>query len=759
MLRNIAPEELRKMNEWHKEMCQCITCATAKLMQQSLLAYRRSHLKRLQKMVAKKDREGDEEAKQHYQDRLDTYRSEVMDGEDMKHPNENVVAKALTCGAVVDGIPCWKCVTRECSDCPSLTWPKEESGEYEDGAPEISYRKWETRHTCNKHGILPLGYTTCHACNDASLEDEKYEVGKVSSKKRPSRKTEPVETFLPGEYSAAMNEYVWHKYHVLMLSNSVTGKARKAALRPGSVIGKYDYADRLKCVMNGQAQSDHFGNDIALSIEGAYIHAYSPESVEEYKTDRATWNNAEMLTEFYSHLSDDKFQNASTTYIHQSRMFKDLQERGVLLTSWPKPGDAAEGACSEVQEETDGATKQYRCGDSVHLNSMLSSEYKVAIDRATSAPTHGKGECDAKNGVDKKSVCEEMKITDVPEANEGDHVIKADAVEGDKRVSFAEEAARFLTRKHGSGGVVGGNKHKKREAAAKMKRCKYWTYKLSDNKFLGMKKATRGWKPGKRNKMMVHYNYRTDPDLGVGRCAARRIPCRCDACDKQLREPWLSGKAFNEQPRYSQNQNCKYWPVFKGMNDWIELYTYDGKDTDQEVVEEANEFALKNVAEANAADVKVGGYGAMDTDDPAAEEGYYLVQWKGLPFSAQEQMTTREGDVIQKGELVCEAQHLDSVGGEPRCFKATTNDTVVRMQYILAADVAVEKKREGRQTYDRHEVDEDEHDAIVDEIDRRERIDHVEDLILEAIDDGEDSDGSSDDDGNGNEDDNSSDNE
>ena len=478
MLRDIAPEELRKMNEWHKEMCQCITCATAKLMQQSLLAYRRSHLKRLEKMVAKKGREGNEEAKQHYQDRLDAYRSEVMDGEDMKYPDENVVAKALTCASVVDGIPCWKCVTRECSDCPSLTWPKEESGEYEDGGPEISYRKWETRHTCNKNGILPLGYTTCHACNDASLDDEKYEMGKVSSKKRPSRKTEPIEIFLPGEYSAAMNEYVWHKYHVLMLSNSVTGKARKAALRPGSVIGKYDYADRLKCVMNGQAQSDHFGNDIALSMEGAYIHVYSPENVQEYKTDQTTWNNAELQTEYYSHLSDDKHQNAATTYIHQSKMFKDLQERGILLTSWPKPGDT-EGIYSEVQEETDGAGKQYRCGDSVHLNSMLSSEYKVAIDRATSAPTHGKGECDAKNGVDKKSVCEEMKITDVPEANEGDHVIRADAVEGDNRVSFAEEAARFLTRKHGSGGVVGGNKRKKREAAAKMKRCKYWTYKLS----------------------------------------------------------------------------------------------------------------------------------------------------------------------------------------------------------------------------------------------------------------------------------------
>ena len=180
MLREISPEELRKMNEWHKEMCQCIPCATAKLMQQSLLAYRRAHIKRLEKTVQKKDREGDEEAKKEYQERLDTYRSDVMEGDEMKFPDENAVAKALTCGGVVDGIPSWKCVARECDCCPKLTWPKEESGEYEDGAPEISFRVWETRYTCNKHGLLPLGYTKCHACNDASLEDDDYVMGNIS---------------------------------------------------------------------------------------------------------------------------------------------------------------------------------------------------------------------------------------------------------------------------------------------------------------------------------------------------------------------------------------------------------------------------------------------------------------------------------------------------------------------------------------------------------------------------------------------------
>ena len=59
----------------------------------------------------------------------------------MKFPDENSVAKAMTCGAVVEGIPRWKCVSRECSCCPKLSWPKEESGEYED---EAAFEKDET---------------------------------------------------------------------------------------------------------------------------------------------------------------------------------------------------------------------------------------------------------------------------------------------------------------------------------------------------------------------------------------------------------------------------------------------------------------------------------------------------------------------------------------------------------------------------------------------------------------------------------------
>ena len=146
----------------------------------------------------------------------------------------------------------------------------------------------------------------------------------------------------------------------------------------------------------------------------------------------------------------------------------------------------------------------------------------------------------------------------------------------------------------------------------------------------------------------------------------------------------------------------------------------------------------------------------MDTDDPNTE-GHYLVNWKGLPFTAQTRMETREGDVILKGELVCEAYHVDAISGEHRCFKATTKETVVRMQYILAANVKTSKSRTGGQRYDRIVVSEEEHDAIIDEIDRRERIDHEED-VADIVEDGEESDDDRDD-GDEDAEDNNSDNE
>ena len=57
----------------------------------------------------------------------------------------------------------------------------------------------------------------------------------------------------------------------------------------------------------------------------------------------------------------------------------------------------------------------------------------------------------------------------------------------------------------------------------------------------------------KRNGIQCHYNFRADPALGLGYVAVRRIPCACNACVSQLKEPWLLKKDFTHQPRYMPN--------------------------------------------------------------------------------------------------------------------------------------------------------------------------------------------------------------
>ena len=42
------------------------------------------------------------------------------------------------------------------------------------------------------------------------------------------------------------------------------------------------------------------------------------------------------------------------------------------------------------------------------------------------------------------------------------------------------------------------------------------------------------------------YNFRTDPDLGIGKIAIRRIPCACDGCLDQLNSVWKEGTIDEE---------------------------------------------------------------------------------------------------------------------------------------------------------------------------------------------------------------------
>ena len=77
----------------------------------------------------------------------------------------------------------------------------------------------------------------------------------------------------------------------------------------------------------------------------------------------------------------------------------------------------------------------------------------------------------------------------------------------------------------------------------------------------------------------------TDPDLGTGCVAVRRIPCGCKACIDQLKLPWDCKRLKNDQPRYAQNKSCTRWDIFQGVNDWDVVQITHTKDDDEKLIE------------------------------------------------------------------------------------------------------------------------------------------------------------------------------
>ena len=94
----------------------------------------------------------------------------------------------------------------------------------------------------------------------------------------------------------------------------------------------------------------------------------------------------------------------------------------------------------------------------------------------------------------------------------------------------------------------------KREGKALVEQNDYETYTMEDVPPIPNFKIEL--EKGNYNGIRAYYNIRTDPDLGVGWVALRRVACGCGACKAQLRKPWLPRVDRRKQPRYAVNKEC-----------------------------------------------------------------------------------------------------------------------------------------------------------------------------------------------------------
>lgn len=762
-LRYLLPEQLKPMTERHKQMCGCELCLTPDSLQRTVNAFRARLKHKLQSeasaMPGRTAKQAADKARavaaaQAYQPSLS------MSPPVPWHMKPGIALGEIQCQPCEggNGLPHWGCVLRRCTSCPSYPIPPEETGADLD-APRIRFHVYTTVTECTRHGILSPGSKTCaHCISDATPvgPDAHSSVGCRSDAAQPTKPTKPAKvrsrkkltqmecaigTFHAEHYLPALEKLAYHRPHCQILGKHHCGGARRAAFRSRpSVRTRRDYAERLAAAFNLEAQHEHFGNSRSLSIEGSSVETFCAAAVEAYQAGVWSMDESALRMVFHSHFSDASRQDAATTHAHMTVLFEHLKEVGELcagLTVW---------------DDTDGCGKQYRCGTAIYLLSVLACTYGITIDRAIGAPGHGKDFVDGLNATDKVYLRKMMCMTGTPEANDGEKRMAAHAMLGGKAMSLATECQRLCSLPERFAGVKSdGGKYAKREAAARVKERHYHVQDPAKVKYTKLNMVAVGFDAGEHNGILGHYSIQVSKDLGKGKAAMRRIPCACPACLKQLEEPWKPGVPAEKQPRYASSVDCVYWPNFKqadgepGLNDWKVVTLVHKKDSDAAADEDINVEILAGIETRMAELIEPGHHGAFSTLDEDAD-GYYVVKWSSAPYTLQAdvELTMYTPAIkIKAGELVVDAEYYNKVEGARLWYTPTQGEgrkTTVRVQQVLAANLTLEpiseknklphgmsKKNKGDATKQgAQRVDPDDHEEILEEIDRRTNLEHEE---------------------------------
>jgi hypothetical protein len=660
-LRALTPPQVRTMTTRHKLMCGCETCIIVSQMQSSLNNYRSILLKRLEREASNFPERSRNRAGALA--RALFYKNEVLLNDKALHGKPKDALLAIQCEPIEGlSVPHFNCVIRTCHQCPKYQIPRAEQALTANDLP-IAFHVYEKTSRCTMHGILPLS-ENCDACKEIP-EGEKR--GRFSRRKQITLFRRDLSTFIKDFYLPMLEKYAYHRPHFILLGKYETGADRKSALRPGDAETHRDYAERLLFEFTNEIMSEHFGNSRSLSMEGSTVRFFPAQLAEIYCEGMPAVLQDHTAMHFHSHFSDGSMQNAATTYFHMEVLVKYLLKEAVL-----KEG-------GYMFDNTDGCAKQYRCATALHLLSMLAVKYKIVIDRAICAPGHGKDLIDGLNAVDKMYLKELMMRTSQAGETEEDRKIKSHSVEEGAAISVAEEAARLCRIDARSEGAKSDRKYQKREEASTVKKRHYHVRvqnaKLHDR--LRMKMV--GWTTDiTHGDLLAHYHLHADPDLGAGQVALRRIPCACDSCEEMKRKEWIPGVDSRNQPRFAQNQLCKYWPIFEGLNDWKIEKLEPKKDCDEADIVAARQEVLVGITSKIAESISEGGFGAVMTEDESTH-GYYVVNWTSNPYTLQ----VDQDDGYSAGDLVCEANYLNPVGRARLWYTESEEVALVRLQHTV----------------------------------------------------------------------------
>lgn len=687
------PNWLVPMTERYKALCGCEACTISQDMQEDVSKARRELLKQLKKELEELPTRS-REKKTRLEAKIKEYENEIM-GEDSKprHTRMWTACDALACPPIkVAGteleVPHFKCVLGECKKCGLYEAPKME---LESNKP-VSYCLFSNYVACTEHG--PKGIkqydtapkTRCTKCENMGTQEKqrlerKKKQPKIKSKRLRSKHVMPMKKFMAkgGIYEQQMKKMLLHKYLVKVMGKLHTTSSRNAEFEftEGLLQFLRDHAEKWQPrAPNGQIQSEYYGQDVSVSIEGAIAKfiplADNPEGLDSEK----------VRCEFFSSISDDKRQDGNTVYENIKATIRQLCKRGLVARKTVKV----------IMDIVDGCAAQYRSGTVLYFLSKLAFELGVIYDRAVQAPGHGKCLIDALNGIDKAFLDRTIDTKTAIESTEENDDYEAPKMEiyqvdeEGNRVS----AAMWVHKELSSSDRVCGDhsessKSKKKASQSIMKRT-YLHRKVGVANLEYLKKIAVGFEKG--DGMKNHYNFVADPLLGIGKIACRRIPCSCSGCREQRKKPTV-------EERYGPSLDCVLRPIMfdssKDYNSWKIIDLVDDKTSDREQHKLGMMVSMADYGETVASGVVEGSFGAyIVADDPGYD--YYMCQWEGSPFKVEkdELIVPGEGeDAVQvyEGDWICRGVWLEKLPDARNWWTMTDRSCIVRMQEVVHSDV------------------------------------------------------------------------
>ena len=222
-------------------------------------------------------------------------------------------------------LPDWKCVLRCCDDCPCINITYQETdNQNSDTTPSIMFHIYHIIARCTAHGRIPLKYNkTCYMCKQESSSDESR---KIYTRKETVITETTISDFNTSLYIPAIQKLAFHLPHVRILGTNHCGEMRRTDFKRRELFQYFlcrcDYDERVVAIFAHQIQSEYYGVNISVSIEGILLEPFS--TLPQPNINSTTPSN-QRHSVFYSFLSDDSKQYAATTTAHSKHLISFLK--------------------------------------------------------------------------------------------------------------------------------------------------------------------------------------------------------------------------------------------------------------------------------------------------------------------------------------------------------------------------------------------------------------------------------------------------